>query len=226
MKVNIVGKGVIPGLNILAPVYNREISKAILFRAITSKTLTVFDAETGIQITVKNFAQHVGVQTNPKRPIQKPTATKADFEKMMSIINEHKQNAKNNNSKIKMNVDPDKNIFETIRENIDKTKTESTPINFDGIKERMAEVFNKPVDEKIEEVIDETPVVNVETTEEVEVIETVEELADEVIDTDDEVEEIEFIGEDIEESANGDSEVTPVINTTTSKKKHKKNKRG
>lgn len=68
MKINVVGKGSIPGLRILAPIYNREVSNQILFRILTAKNLKVYESDTGLEITLRNFNTKKPVSSNKKKP--------------------------------------------------------------------------------------------------------------------------------------------------------------
>ena len=54
MKVNILGKGVIPGIGTLAPKYDVELSETEIRRLVNFERLRIGDAVTGLLITKKN----------------------------------------------------------------------------------------------------------------------------------------------------------------------------
>lgn len=57
MKVNIKGKGVIPGVNCLAPVYNRDLSEPQIRRILNYRQFAVYNANTTELITKTNIAR-------------------------------------------------------------------------------------------------------------------------------------------------------------------------
>ena len=67
LKVNVTGRGFIPGLNSIAPVYNREIDVTGIKRILNFKQFRVFDSATGIIITKKNIDSFNVV----KKPVEK-----------------------------------------------------------------------------------------------------------------------------------------------------------
>lgn len=56
MKVNITGKGPIPGMNSIAPIYNRELDESQIRRLLNFNNIRVFDSSTGNLITKKNIS--------------------------------------------------------------------------------------------------------------------------------------------------------------------------
>ena len=48
MKVNITGKGVIPGINVLAPVYNKDLDKSQIMRILNFREFRVFGVGVGL----------------------------------------------------------------------------------------------------------------------------------------------------------------------------------
>ena len=54
MKINIVGKGIIPGMGILPPVYNIEKSETDVRRLTNFRNIRVYCSENGLLITKKN----------------------------------------------------------------------------------------------------------------------------------------------------------------------------
>ena len=55
MKINVTGRGVIPGIGALAPQINREVDIETLRKIITCRRFVVYDTESGIKITTGNF---------------------------------------------------------------------------------------------------------------------------------------------------------------------------
>jgi NADH dehydrogenase/NADH:ubiquinone oxidoreductase subunit G len=55
MKINVTGRGVIPGIGVLAPQTNREVDIETLRKIIACKRFVVYDTETGTKITTGNF---------------------------------------------------------------------------------------------------------------------------------------------------------------------------
>lgn len=55
MKVNVIGRGFVPGPNSIAPVYNQEMSENQIRRILNLGNLRVFDATTGGLITKRNI---------------------------------------------------------------------------------------------------------------------------------------------------------------------------
>jgi len=55
MKINVTGRGVIPGIGALAPQINRDVDIETLRKIITCRRFVVYDTESGIKITTGNF---------------------------------------------------------------------------------------------------------------------------------------------------------------------------
>lgn len=73
MKVNITGRGFIPGLNSIAPAYNVDIDITAVKRILNFKQFRVFDSETGIIITKKN----VDAFKAERKPVEKKVEKKS-----------------------------------------------------------------------------------------------------------------------------------------------------
>lgn len=71
MKVNIAGRGVIPGLNRLSPVRGVDLSKAEVARIINYRQFKVYSAETGFLINHGNIDKIFEVKPVSK-PVVKP----------------------------------------------------------------------------------------------------------------------------------------------------------
>lgn len=56
MKVNILGKGLIPGVKRLAPVRGVELSEKEILKLLTFRYFKLYDAETGVNITNTNVS--------------------------------------------------------------------------------------------------------------------------------------------------------------------------
>ena len=73
MKINVTGRGRVPGINALAPVYNREADIPLIKRILAYRVFRVFDCESGLQITTKNLCEF-----DHKDPIPTPVITKPE----------------------------------------------------------------------------------------------------------------------------------------------------
>lgn len=79
MKVNIAGRGVIPGLNKLAPVRGVELSQRDIERLVCFRQFKVYSAETGYLITSKNvndIFKPKAVAPKVVKPVEKPVEIK------------------------------------------------------------------------------------------------------------------------------------------------------
>lgn len=69
MKINVFGKGKVPGLNGLAPLYNKDADVDLIKRILAYRVFRVFDAETNLQITSKNVEEYVQVELEKNQSI-------------------------------------------------------------------------------------------------------------------------------------------------------------
>lgn len=89
MKVNITGKGIIPGLGVIPPIYNKEMSIPAISRLLNFPNFSVFDATTGIRFTKKNIknvamntqSPYTGVDVDPPKTPDKQTKVTPVVEK-------------------------------------------------------------------------------------------------------------------------------------------------
>ena len=89
MKVNITGKGIIPGLGVIPPIYNKEMSIPAISRLLNFPNFSVFDATTGIRFTKKNIknvamntqSPYTGVDVDPPKTPNKQTKVPPVVEK-------------------------------------------------------------------------------------------------------------------------------------------------
>ena len=77
MKINIAGKGIIPGMGILPPVYNIEKSETDVRRLTNFRNIRVYCSENGLLITKKNVDSFFKVKPN--------TTTKTDAVKPKTV---------------------------------------------------------------------------------------------------------------------------------------------
>jgi len=82
MKVNIAGKGVIPFVNKVAPIYNIEVNAEILKKLVKNPKFKIYDANGFGQITAATFAPPAPVAPveEPKveeKPVEAPKPKKA-----------------------------------------------------------------------------------------------------------------------------------------------------
>ena len=89
MKVNITGRGIIPGLGVIPPIYNKEMSIPAISRLLNFPNFSVFDATTGIRFTKKNIKNvamntqtpYTGVDVDPPKTPNKQTRVTPVVEK-------------------------------------------------------------------------------------------------------------------------------------------------
>ena len=89
MKVNITGRGIIPGLGVIPPIYNKEMSIPAISRLLNFPNFSVFDAATGIRFTKKNIknvamntqSPYTGVDVDPPKTPNKQTRVTPVVEK-------------------------------------------------------------------------------------------------------------------------------------------------
>lgn len=65
MKVDILGRGIIPGLGTLAPVYNKDLNEASIKRILSYAALRVYLTGTSVPVTRKNL--HELIMLDQKR---------------------------------------------------------------------------------------------------------------------------------------------------------------
>ena len=82
MKINVFGKGKVPGLNGLAPLYNKEASLDLVRRILAFRVFRVFDASTGLQITMKNVNEYIKAEEEEKALQQAPKINIPKVEKV------------------------------------------------------------------------------------------------------------------------------------------------
>lgn len=94
MKVNIVGKGVIPGINKLAPVYNQDLEKPQILRILNFKDFRVFGVGTGL-ITKNNIdaafeasIDNAKKEAEEKKPVVEKKAPKKTKEEPKVVVTE------------------------------------------------------------------------------------------------------------------------------------------
>ena len=89
MKVNITGRGIIPGLGVIPPIYNKEMSISAISRLLNFPNFSVFDAATGIRFTKKNIknvamntqSPYAGADVDPPKTPDKQTKVTPVVEK-------------------------------------------------------------------------------------------------------------------------------------------------
>lgn len=94
MRVNIGGRGSIPGLGVLAPAYGIEMDKASVRRMFNFKQFRVYQTSTGLIITPSNidamFASNntVAVNVKPVAPVVKETPVAKVVEESAPVVEE------------------------------------------------------------------------------------------------------------------------------------------
>lgn len=69
MKINVTGRGRVPGLGGLAPLYDREADISLIKRILAYRVFYVYDASTGLQITSKNVDEYANVDDIDAPPV-------------------------------------------------------------------------------------------------------------------------------------------------------------
>ena len=90
MKVNITGRGIIPGLGVIPPIYNKEMSIPAISRLLNFPNFSVFDATTGIRFTkknIKNVASTLNLVEDDK-VVAFSSVTKKGRDEVLNIIKE------------------------------------------------------------------------------------------------------------------------------------------
>lgn len=85
MKVNISGKGVIPGVGSLAPVSNVELTEKEIRRILSFK-FNVYSSASGKRISVENIASIIKESATPTTPVVDKTAKKQKVEKKETYV--------------------------------------------------------------------------------------------------------------------------------------------
>lgn len=85
MKVNISGKGVIPGVGSLAPVSNVELTEKEIRRILSFK-FNVYSSASGKRISVENIASIIKESATPTAPVVDKTVKKQKAEKKETYV--------------------------------------------------------------------------------------------------------------------------------------------
>lgn len=83
MKINVTGRGRVPGINALAPVYNREADIPLIKRILAYRVFRVFDCESGLQITTKNLCEFAKVELEEKEAANRLNINVPNMEKVV-----------------------------------------------------------------------------------------------------------------------------------------------
>lgn len=86
MKVNIGGKGSIPGIGVLAPAYGIDMSKQAVRRLLNFHAFRVFQASTGLIITVSNIDTIFASENKPApKPVVKNESVKTKHQPAVTV---------------------------------------------------------------------------------------------------------------------------------------------
>lgn len=83
MKINVTGRGRVPGINALAPVYNREADIPLIKRILAYRVFRVFDCDSGLQITTKNLCEFAKVELEEKEAANRLNISVPKMEKVV-----------------------------------------------------------------------------------------------------------------------------------------------
>lgn len=75
MKINVTGRGFVPGINSIAPVYNKEADLPLIKRILNYTEFRIFDSETGFIITKRNAEAVYNSKVAPKDTTASATTT-------------------------------------------------------------------------------------------------------------------------------------------------------
>lgn len=166
MKVNVTGRGFVPGPNSIAPVYNQEMSESQIRRILNLGNLRVFDATTGGLITKKNINNILSDKnkTDAKKEVEVDKTTDVKL--------------------VETNTTPE-DVVPTSEETVDVPEVSETTlseITEDVVTDEQEAVVTE--EETVEEVVEETTETEVdETVTEETAGEEVEEVSDETTTT-------------------------------------------
>lgn len=121
MKINVTGRGRVPGINALAPVYNREADIPLIKRILAYRVFRVFDCESGLQITTKNVCEFAKVELEEKEIANRLNINAPKMEKVV-IKPIPKENVPVVETKT---IIPEPVVYDTTPE---PTTTEATPV--------------------------------------------------------------------------------------------------
>lgn len=141
MKINISGKGMIPGMGVLPPVYNVEKSETDVRRLINFRNIRVYCSENGLLITKKNVDSFFEV-----KPIIKETGNKSIDKNNASVVQ---------NDVVEKKIDKTESIEVVEDTSVDEEEINNTEESIDKNTEPSVEK-EECVDDKTEE--DVTPV--------------------------------------------------------------------
>ena len=150
MKINITGRGVIPGIGTIPPVYNRELSEMAISRLLNFPSFKLYDSASGMLITKKNLTEIIA----------NSNATQSQIEDTSDVVVA--------TTPVEENVVVEASV-ETAPITEDYTHNESGLITED-----VTPVVETPVEEVTEDTVDEN---TTETIEETIVEETVDDSA-------------------------------------------------
>lgn len=151
MKVNISGRGIIPGLNTIAPAYNKDLGKNQILRILGSNNLRVFKADDACLITKKNIDEIFRANATIKTPVPvKDTVIAPTPDPVVVGVD------------LAQNNDVVVSTLEATREILDSVETSTLPLTTEDV--ITTELTSEGVD--VEEVVEAAEGETVELTEE------------------------------------------------------------
>lgn len=153
MKVNISGRGIIPGLNTIAPAYNKDLGKNQILRILGSNNLRVFKADDACLITKKNIDEIFRANTTIKTPAPvKDTVIAPTPEPVVVGVD------------LAQNNDVIVSTLEATQEILDSVETSTLPLTTEDVITTELTSEGVDVDEAVEAVEGETVELTEETT--------------------------------------------------------------
>lgn len=178
MKVNISGRGRVPGIGTLAPVRGYDASKEFVLRLLNYKQFKVFDAASGGLITKTNVDKLFAPKVEETAPVEKPVVKKpakskkakkveAPVEEKPAVVEENIPSESAQEPVIEaVNTEP-------VLVGVDVAQTEDVvieaPVVADVTEEEVTESFVadvEAVEDQLPETTEDTPAEEEETSEE------------------------------------------------------------
>ena len=152
MKVNILGKGLIPGVKRLAPVRGVDLSEKEIIKLLTFRYFKLYDAETGVSITNTNVSsffkpveKHVDekpivVEKKVEEKVVEPVVEKIEVVEEPFTEEEIADEIQKEATPTFLTVTEIPSVEEEIANTIDaETESESTDVETEDVKETTTE---------------------------------------------------------------------------------------
>ena len=149
MKVNIHGKGIIPGIGAIPPVFNQEMSEKEVARLLNFSNFKLYSADTKALITKKNYKSFFTDNTTTTVEVVKPEIVDTP------VVDTAEDNRDEPESSPELIGDDVEETTPTVDEDTNET-TETEEI-VEDTNETVDETSNEESTEDTDETVDETP---------------------------------------------------------------------